>query len=218
MRSLWLLPAPLLPAEIASLHHWLTQTLGASRAQYGWIDERYPNRQHKTLNPAGLTAPSIVLVDSDKALSEAILQSAPVTITQWWQADATSVLPYPEVDVMATYDFSLQLCCFSFIDTQARRDIVDYWRQQHAPIACDNQTTVAYVQNVVHTSAPQALTMDGWAEEGFPHDCIDNPLRFFNADSPATLKQHVQNITNSSAKFIAMDSIFVQHYSLLRLI
>lgn len=218
MRSLWLLEAPLSLAEIASLQDWLTDTLGASRAQYGWVDERYPNRQRKTLNPTGLNATSIVLIDSDQAVTADILQSAPLNISHWLQAEATSVLPYPEVDTMSTYDFSLQLCCFTFIDTQARGDVIDYWRKQHAPIACDNQTTVAYLQNVVHSRGPEALNIDGWAEEGFPHDCIDNPLRFFNADNPATLQQHVQNITSSSAKFIAMDSIFVQHYSLLRLI
>lgn len=215
-RSLWMLEERPSKASLNQLALWLENTLAASQILYGWIDERFPSRERWTINSQDYHAPAILLFNTEKSYPCELIETAPVSVSQCQMASSFQVLHYPTTPPHEVMNFSLQLCCFRFINNTPRDELIDYWLGKHASIACENQTTVAYTQNVVVSSCHNNL-FDGWAEEGFPEDCIENPLRFFNAKDATTLKQNIHNITHSSSSFIAMDSIYVQHYSVMKL-
>ncbi|HSG62024.1 MAG TPA: hypothetical protein VLA24_11410 [Pseudomonadales bacterium] len=217
-KTLWTLPRSECIASIEAMREWLLTHLLPRQATLAWIDQEKTERQRWSLNMAGLSAETVMILLTEQPVDLNTAWPSYINVSQGYQLQPTVLMPYPEIDLMTQYPFSLQLCGFKFLPGIPRRQAIEYWREQHASVATSNQNTVTYLQNVVTGQSDGAQDLDGWVEEGFPNSCIGDPLQFFAAEHPHQMQQHLMNITDSTAKFIAMDSLYVQHYSALRLI
>jgi hypothetical protein len=79
------------------------------------------------------------------------------------------------------------------------------------------QSTLGYHQNWVVSQSPPHF--DGIVEEYFPPEASERIDWFFNAvDDPVRLREHIETMTHSTARFLALDTALVQHLSDVRLI
>lgn len=109
---------------------------------------------------------------------------------------------------------SLQVCLFRLRADIARKDALNYWRRDHAEIACATQSTFGYRQHVI-TSVKNSASAeyDGLVEEYFPDGALTSAEIFFNAENPQQLAEHIAALTDSSSRFIDMTSLRVNHLS-----
>lgn len=217
-KTLWLLPRAECISSIEAMREWLLTHLLPRQAILAWVDPEKTERQRWSLNMAHLSADTVLILLTEQPVDLNTAWPSYINVSQGFQLQPSEFMPYPAVEVMNEYPFSLQLCCFRFLTDLTRRQAIDYWREKHADIAIENQNTVTYIQNIVTGQSDSAHDIDGWVEEGFPNPCVSNPLHFFAADNPQDMQLNLMKITESSARFIAMDSLYVQHYSALRLI
>ena len=109
---------------------------------------------------------------------------------------------------------SLQVCLFRLRADMAKADAVDYWRREHAAIACATQSTFGYRQHLIRaTKTSDSAVYDGLVEEYFPDGALTSAEIFFNAENPDQLADHIAKLTDSSSRFIDMTSLFVKHLS-----
>lgn len=115
------------------------------------------------------------------------------------------------------FDGTLQLCCFRRLPNLSDQALRDRWLGDHTQVALSTQSTLGYQQNwVVSQSAPH---FDGIVEEYFPPEASDRIDWFFNAvDDPVRLQEHIEAMTRSTARFLALDTALVKHFSDARLI
>lgn len=217
-KSLWVLPKEDSITSMPLLKEWLLSHLLPRSAILAWLDHEYPERQRWTINMPRLQAGTVLILETEQPVDFGMSWPSYTSPYFGYQIEQTVVMPYPDIDEFACYPFSLQLCAFQFASTINRRTAIEYWRNKHAQIACDNQSTVTYVQNVVTGQSHDAPDFDGWVEEGFPNENVVDTRRFFGGATLAETRDRLANISQSSSKFIDMESIFVQHYSAIRII
>ena len=123
----------------------------------------------------------------------------------------------PPLERGETFEGTLQLCCFRRLPDLSDQALRDRWLGDHTQVALSTQSTLGYHQNwVVSQSAPH---FDGIVEEYFPPEASERIDWFFNAvDDPVRLREHIETMTQSTARFLALDTALVQHLSDVRLI
>ena len=113
---------------------------------------------------------------------------------------------------------SLQVCLFRLRSDMVKEDALDYWRQEHAAIACATQSTFGYLQHVItSTETNVGAKYDGLVEEYFPDAALTSAEIFFNSKNPQQLSEHIAQLTASSSTFIDMTSLLVNHLSEYRI-
>ncbi len=123
------------------------------------------------------------------------------------------VMPYKDQKGITAIEGSLQVATFKFNQQHSHHEHLNYWRNEHAAIACDLQTTLAYTQNYV-----AADNIDAVVEELFPVAALTNPLLYFAAEDKQQLKANMATLIASSNKFIDMSSLNVSHLQAYQLI
>ncbi len=123
------------------------------------------------------------------------------------------VMPYKDQKGITAIEGSLQVATFKFNQQHSHHEHLNYWRNEHAAIACDLQTTLAYTQNYV-----AADNIDAVVEELFPVAALTNPLLYFAAKDKQQLKNNMATLIASSNKFIDMSSLNVSHLQAYQLI
>ena len=130
-----------------------------------------------------------------------------------YSVDTTEVLspaPVRQTAPQQRTPGSLQVCLFRLRPDITREDALDYWRRDHAAIACATQSTFGYRQHVI-TSANTEY--DGLVEEYFPDGALTSAEIFFDSKNPQQLAEHIAQLTASSSRFIDMTSLRVNHLS-----
>jgi len=134
-----------------------------------------------------------------------------------YSVDSKVVLPPPLVEQTSPElrtSGSLQVCLFRLRTDIAKEDALNYWRQEHAAIACATQSTFGYRQHLITaTKTRDRAHYDGLVEENFPDGALTSAEIFFNAENPDQLADHIAKLTDSSSRFIDMTSLLVRHLS-----
>lgn len=217
-KSLWILLQEDNITSLKGLHDSLIHHIAPAKATLAWTDHQYQARQQWTINQLNLKAGAILILETNTPLDLDYGWPEKLGFYCSYQVEHNIVLPYPQVECFATYPFSLQICGFKFAEGISRAKALDYWRNTHAKIACENQSTLTYVQNLVTGQSSNAFEFDGWVEEGFPNENLSDQQAFFGGKNLGDTRDRLTNITESSLHFIDMSSIFVQHYSATRII
>ena len=217
-KSLWLLNDAGGIPSVAHLQEWLKQAFLPYRAILAYQDPDKRTWQQWTINRRGINAPAILLLETDKLIDFDTVWPSYLSVAHGYHLKAHEVMPVEDITANESYPFVLQISGFVFNEAIIRPEAIKYWQKEHTAIACQHQTTVGYTQNVVIGQSPFAPDIDGWVEEAFPEAAMQNPLLFFAAETPQQMQQHIDAIVSSSSKFIAMDSLFVQHYCAIKLI
>lgn len=217
-KSLWILNHASGIPSVGHLQAWLDETFSPKRAILAYEDTNKSSRQQWAINGRGIKAPAILLLYTDERIDLDTVWPSYLSVSCGYQMKAKDILPIKDIATFDTYPFVLQISGFLFNDGLARSQAIEYWQTEHAHIACEYQTTVGYTQNIVFGQSPFAPDMDGWVEEAFPEKAMLDPQLFFAADTPQQMQRHLDAIVSSSSRFIAMESLFVQHYSAIKLI
>jgi hypothetical protein len=107
---------------------------------------------------------------------------------------------------------TVQLCTFRHKQDIPRDEFIQIWRDDHTSVAVETQSTFGYFQNLVCEN--QDTSFDALVEEHFPIEAATSPEVFFDAvDDPAKLKQNIDCMMQSCARFIQQDTINVIHLS-----
>ena len=107
---------------------------------------------------------------------------------------------------------TVQLCTFRHKQDISRDEFIQIWRDDHTSVAVETQSTFGYFQNLVCEN--QDTSFDALVEEHFPIEAATSPEVFFDAiGDPAKLKQNIDCMMQSCARFIQQDTINVIHLS-----
>lgn len=107
---------------------------------------------------------------------------------------------------------TVQLCTFKQKQDISREEFIAIWRDSHTQVAIDTQSTFGYFQNLALEG--QNIGFDALVEEHFPIEAAASPEAFFDAvDDPAKLRQNIDCMMESCARFIQQDTINVIHLS-----
>ena len=164
------------------------------------------------LNLAGRIA--IEFVDGATALDTASLFGA-LGGQPYYCERHTPLLP--PLEPGECFEGTLQLCCFRRLPNLSDEALRERWLGDHTQVALSTQSTLGYLQNWVVSQG--AHPFDGIVEEYFPPEASERIDWFFNAvDDPVRLREHIETMTHSTARFLALDTALVQHLSDTRLI
>jgi hypothetical protein len=93
---------------------------------------------------------------------------------------------------------------------QSPEDWLEVWQGSHTPVVIETQSTFAYRQNLVlQPLSGNAPPIDAIVEESFPAAAMDSPYAFYDADSDEQLRQRVEAMIESCARFIDFERITV---------
>lgn len=82
------------------------------------------------------------------------------------------------------------------------------WQLDHTPVAIQTQATFGYTQNVVvRALTPNAPAIDGIVEELFPAEAVSSLHAFFGAADDDDLRDRMQKMIASTARFGANEKI-----------
>jgi hypothetical protein len=181
-------------------------------------------------DPQPVTLDSTALTDQrPKPLSNAFSNAFSNTDTEVVSSALANALggkPYycerytplmPSLEPGQAFEGTLQVCCFRRLPDLSDQRLRERWLEDHTRVALSTQSTLGYHQNWVVT--PSAPAFDGIVEEYFPPEASERIDWFFNAvDDPVRLRDHIETMTHSTARFLALDTALVQHLSDVRLI
>lgn len=150
---------------------------------------------------------ALLTLYTDDPCDSNLLLPPPFVVLSCNTVQQNCVMPYPKTDEMSSYDGVLQVCTFKFATHLTRQQSLQIWRDEHANVACDNQSTSIYIQNHVIDNP----NIDAIVEEMFPLEAMTNPLLFFAASDKKELSQNLKRITASSNRFIDMSTLNATH-------
>ncbi len=110
---------------------------------------------------------------------------------------------------------SVQLCTFSKKSEISQSELIQRWRGDHTAIAIDNQSSLAYRQNLVICELDSDTTgIDAIVEEQFPVKAMNSIEALFDAEqNPEELKKRRTIMQKSCERFIDFSTINVVHLS-----
>ena len=93
---------------------------------------------------------------------------------------------------------------------------IDLWTCEHKAVACETQSTFAYVRNaVVRPLTPGAPTRDGIVEESFPIEALTDPHVWYDCHDDEEYERRLQRMLDSVNAFLdlsVLESIPMSEY------
>jgi hypothetical protein len=82
-------------------------------------------------------------------------------------------------------------------------EFIDRWHNEHKIVACEIQSTFAYVRNVVvRTLTPDAPEWDGIVEESFPIEALTDPQVWYDCNDETEYRKRVARMVESVTAFL----------------
>ncbi len=84
----------------------------------------------------------------------------------------------------------------------------DLWNNEHRQVACETQSTTAYVRNAIaRPITPGALAFDGIVEETFPIEALTDPHVWYDCDDAEEYQARLQRMVASVTAFLDLSVI-----------
>lgn len=148
--------------------------------------------------------------DADTRRIVSLLDLAPADITVLL-CNKREVLN-PSHQLATDPDCALQFCSFSRQPGQSAAEFERIWLEEHTHVAVETQSTFGYRQYRVLDVLEGDFYADAIVEEHFPVAALANPKVFFAAADDKQLKQNVDRMMSSCARFIGPGSVNVIHF------
>lgn len=152
----------------------------------------------------------------DREAAEDALRAAAEALTGYLVVESRPVVHHPPKGERAPG--ANLVTCITRKPGLADETFFDLWNNEHRKVACETQSTTAYVRNAVaRPLTPGAPPYDGIVEETFPIEALTDPHVWYDCDDEAEYQARLKRMVSSVTAFLdlsVLESVPMSEYYL----